>query len=65
MKYNFSESISFPTQSELKAIKDSIRSEFPNGPRIQHTATPNGSYSFNEIAQNIAVQLKGTNIKAR
>lgn len=64
MKYEFSSSLSFPTVEELKAIKKSIKAEFPNGPKIKHTVVPEGSYSFNEISQNIAFQLNRS-VKAK
>ena len=45
---------------DLKALGESIRREFPNGPKIMRTVQPDGSYSFNEIAQNIREQLVKT-----
>ena len=58
MKYYESSSQSFPTPEELVALGESIRKEFPNGPRISHTVMPDRVYTFNEIAQNIRVQQR-------
>ena len=58
MRYYENVLADIPTAKELKALGKSIRDAFPNGPKIMHTAYPDRTYTFNEIAQNIRVQQR-------
>jgi hypothetical protein len=48
--------LSIATPDQLKLISNSIKNEFPNGPKVK-TVYPDKTYGFNEIAQNIRTQL--------
>ena len=45
------------TGKVLKRASNIIKSEFPNGPTVRETVKPDKDYTFNEIANNIPVQL--------
>jgi hypothetical protein len=53
----FEPKLKIPTLEQLKSVGDSIKTEFPNGPKIK-TTYPDRKYEFNEISQNLFVQLK-------